>query len=103
MGEIFKICGFYNKKKGKIQWGVFEIWVVASFYKGTVEVTSYKRTQVIKIGIGTHPTKPAFQEKEGLQPPGFQTMQTADGKSSTDRLMGLFEKPPDMVLFDIPP
>jgi hypothetical protein len=101
LGEIFKICGFYNQKD-KFQWNVFGMWVVASFDKGTVEVSSYKKIQVIKIGIGTHPTKPASQEKEQLQPPTFR-MQTAEGKSSKDRLMGLFEKPPGTALFDTPP
>jgi len=103
LGEIFKICGFYNEKKGRMQWSIFEMWVVASFDKGTVEVSSYKRTKVLKIGVGTHPTKPASQEKEGLQPPSFRMQTAGEGKSSKDRLMGLFEKPPGTALFDKPP
>ena len=100
--EIFKICGFYNEKKGIMQWSVFRMWVVASFDKGTMEVTSYKRSEFIKIGTGTHPNKPASQVKDQLLPPSFR-MQTTEGQSSKNSLMGLFDKPPGRALFDTPP
>jgi hypothetical protein len=102
LGEILKICGFYNEKKGTFLWECFKMWVFASFDKGTVEATVYKKSQYIKIGTGTHPNKPAAQMKDNLQPPSFR-MQTAEGKSSKDSLMGLFEKPPGTALFDTPP
>jgi hypothetical protein len=39
--EIFKICGFYNEKRGAFLFRVFETWVAASFDTRTVEVTTY--------------------------------------------------------------
>lgn len=41
--EIFKICGFCNFKRGKFLWEEFSMWVVASFEKGTVEVTAFQK------------------------------------------------------------
>jgi hypothetical protein len=86
MVEILKICGFYNDTKGQMLWKDFEMWVDASFAKGTMEVASYQRKQLIKIGTGDHPIWPSSQEREKLDPPGFR-MQTKGGQSRKDSLM----------------
>jgi hypothetical protein len=39
--ETFKLCGFYNEKRGAFLFRVFETWVAASFETRTVEVTTY--------------------------------------------------------------
>ena len=46
--------------------------------------------------------RPSAQVQEKLEPPSFR-MQTAEGQSSKDSLLGLFEKPPGTALFDTPP
>jgi hypothetical protein len=75
--EIFKICGFYNEKRGAFLFRDFETWVAASFDKRTVEVTTYcfpesphKKIPLIKIGVGEHPCRPKAQLKK-LDPPRF--------------------------------
>jgi hypothetical protein len=94
MVEILKVCGFYNKK-GSFQLTVFQMWVTANFNRGTVEVTSFRRKAFIKIGLGEHPKRPLDQDKEKLDPPGFQMLAVGtEGKSSRDSLMRLFEESP---------
>jgi hypothetical protein len=107
--EIFKICGFYNEKKITFPWNDFDMWVAASFKKGTMEFTKCsspearnKKIPLLNLGTGTHPIWPGAQVKEKLDPPSFQ-MQSAEGQSSKDSLMALFGKPPGTALFDIPP
>jgi hypothetical protein len=73
MVDIFKICGFYNKKKGAFLFRVFEIWVAESFDVGTLTTFCYpgsphKKIPLIKIG----PSHPASQLKEKLDPPTFR-------------------------------
>jgi hypothetical protein len=53
--EIFKICGFYNDKKGVFLLAAFRTWIRATFEAGTVEVTVFRKTPLIKIGLGDHP------------------------------------------------
>jgi hypothetical protein len=61
-----------------------------------VEVTTFKRERLIKIGTGASPEKPASQSKEGLEPPKFRMRRiTAGGQGSQDSLMVLlFNKLP---------
>jgi hypothetical protein len=92
--EIFKICGFYNSKRSALLATVFKDWVAASFDLGTVEVTTFKKRTLIKIGCGESPKRPASQLAEGLTPPRFRMRSTTVGKSSMDSLMLLFKKPP---------
>jgi hypothetical protein len=99
--EIFKICGFYNEKRGAFLFRVFETWVAASFDTRTVEVTTYcfpespnKKIPLIKIGVGEHPCRPTAQLKEKLDPPRFRMQTDPKGQSSKDSLMLLFDKPP---------
>jgi hypothetical protein len=91
--EIFKMCGFYHLKRGTFQKSVFEMWVGATFARGTVEVTTYKKKGMIKLGHGEHPSRMLDQVKEKLDPPRFR-MLTADGqgKACKDSLMRLFDK-----------
>jgi hypothetical protein len=93
--EIFKVCGFYNMKRNCFLRTAFKAWVVATFDRGSVEFTDFQRQDMLKIGLGEHPCRPAEQLKEKLDPPRFQ-MLTADdeGKSSRDSLMRLFDKSP---------
>ncbi len=67
--EIFKICGFYRGGRRAFQRTIFETWVRSTFESGTVEVTTYKKQALIKIGHGEHPKRPADQVKENLDPP----------------------------------
>jgi hypothetical protein len=91
--EIFKICGFYNSnKKGTFLLTVFQSWVAASFETGTVEVTTFKKINLIKIGRGLQPERPASQFKEGLQAPLFRMPTDTEGQSNRDNLMLLFKK-----------
>jgi hypothetical protein len=93
--EIFKVCGFFNGRKGSFQSSVFKMWVSTNFERGTVEVTSFRRKDMIKIGVGEHPSRPLDQFKEKLDPPRFRMMTAGvEGKSSRDCLMRLFEKSP---------
>jgi hypothetical protein len=99
--EIFKICGFYNERRGAFLFRVFETWVAASFDTRTVEVTTYcfpesplKKMPLIKIGVGEHPHRPAAQLNEKLDPPRFRMQTDPKGQSSKDSLMLLFDKPP---------
>jgi hypothetical protein len=41
--EILKICGFYQARKGvlQFQFRLFEMWVAGTFERKTVEVTTY--------------------------------------------------------------
>lgn len=96
--EIFKMCGFYHLKRGTFQKSVFEMWVGATFARGTVEVTTYKKKGMIKLGHGEHPSRMLDQVKEKLDPPRFR-MLTADGqgKACKDSLMRLFDKSPNMA------
>jgi hypothetical protein len=87
--EIFKICGFYNEKRGAFLFRVFETWVAASFDTRTMQVTTYcfpesphTKILLIKIGVGEHHCRPKAQLKEKLD------------QSSKDSLMLLFDKPP---------
>jgi hypothetical protein len=91
---IFKICGFYNEKKGVFLLAAFRTWVAATFEPKTVEVTSFRKKPLIKIGRGSHPRRPTDQLKENLDPPRFR-MQTVAGQGnmSKDSLMSLFDKP----------
>jgi hypothetical protein len=93
---IFKLCGFYNSKKSAFLGTDFEVWVAASFDAGTMEVTTFKRERLIKIGTGASPEKPASQSKEGLEPPKFRMRRiTAGGQGSQDSLtVLLFNKLP---------
>jgi hypothetical protein len=72
--KIFMICGFYNLKSGHrtFQRTNFETWVHATFERGAVEVTLFKKKTLIKIGHGEHPKRWSDQEKEKLDPPRFQ-------------------------------
>jgi hypothetical protein len=99
--EIFKICGFYNEKRGAFLFRVFETWVSASFDTRTVKVTTscfpeppHKKTPLIKIGVGEHPCRPKAQLKEKLDPPRFRMQTDPKGQLSKDNLMLLFDKPP---------
>jgi hypothetical protein len=70
--KIFKTCGFYNLKRGTFQLSVFEMWVHATFERGTVKVTTYKKKGMIKIGHGEHPSCWMLdQVREKLNPPRF--------------------------------
>jgi hypothetical protein len=69
--EIFKMCGFYHLKRGTFQRYVFEMWVGATFERGTVKVTTYEKKGVIKIGHGEHLSWMLDQVKEKLNPPRF--------------------------------
>jgi hypothetical protein len=59
---------------------VFKIWVAVSFDVRTVEVAAFcypgsphKRTPLVKIGLGEHPSHPAASQlKEKLGPPIFR-------------------------------
>ncbi len=90
---IFKICGFFNNKKGFFLQAAFRTWVASTFEARTVEVTSFRKKALIKIGLGNHPRRPTDQWKDNLDPPRFR-MQTAagPGKTSKDSLMSLFDK-----------
>jgi hypothetical protein len=91
---IFKICGFYNEKKGVFLLAAFRTWVAATFEPKTVEVTSFRKKPLIKIGRGSHPRRPTDQLKENLDPPRFRMQTVAgQGKLSKDSLMNLFHKP----------
>jgi hypothetical protein len=82
--EIFKVCRFYNEQKGSFQLTVFKTWDSVLFERGTVEVTSFWRKDMIKIGLGEHPSWPLDQFKEKLDPPRFRMMTAgAEGKSSS--------------------
>jgi hypothetical protein len=90
--EIFKICGFYNDKKQVFLLAAFRTWIAASFEAGAVEVTSFRKKSLIKIGLGDHPRRPADQLKEKLDPPRFR-MQTAGGEGERNKsFMKLFDK-----------
>ena len=91
--EVFKICGFYHNKRSCLKSTVFREWAVASFDVGTVEVSTFKKRTVIKIGMGDFPKRPASQLDEGLEPPKFRMQSTTEGQSSKDSLMLLFNKP----------
>jgi hypothetical protein len=74
---IFKICGFYNEKRDTFQWTAFETWAGVTFERGTVEVTTFcftgsnRKESLIKIGLEGHPSWPADQVKEMLDPSRF--------------------------------
>jgi hypothetical protein len=49
----------------------------ASFDSGTVELTTFKRRPLIKIGMGDAPKRPASQLEEALEPPArFRMLST---------------------------
>ena len=101
--EILKVCGFHNKK-GSFQKAVFKMWIGANFGRGTVECTSFRRKDIIKIGLGEHPSRPVDQWKEKLDPPRFRMLTAGtEGKSSRDSLMRLFEKSPGTPTIESPP
>jgi hypothetical protein len=78
--------GLYNLKRGTFQWSVFEIvWVRATFERGTVEVTTYKKKDLIKIGHGEHPGWMLDQVKKKLDPPRFQMLTAHDGQGNQAR------------------
>jgi hypothetical protein len=87
------MCGFYHLKRGTFQQFIFEMWVGATFERGAVKVTTYKKKGMIKIGHGEHPYRMLDQVKEKLNPPRFR-MLTADGqgKACKDSMMRLFDK-----------
>jgi hypothetical protein len=78
--EIFKTCGFYKKKmRGTFQWTASETWFSVTFERGAVEVTTFyfeesnKKESLIMIVfvLVGHPSQPAYQVKEKLDPPRF--------------------------------
>ena len=48
--EIFKICDFYNSTM-TFRMIAFRAWIVDSFDLGTVELTTFSKRNLIKIGI----------------------------------------------------
>jgi hypothetical protein len=96
MVKIFKACGFYHIKKGTFARTAFKTWVTASFPTGTVEFSSFRRKDLLKLGLGEHPSRPSDQLKENLDPPRFRMTTTTDveGLSSRDSLMRLFDTSP---------
>ncbi len=84
--EIFKVCGFHNKK-GSFQKAGFKMWVDANFKRGSVEFTAYRKKDILKIGLGEHPSRPVDQWKEKLDPPRFRMLTAGtEGNSSRDSL-----------------
>jgi hypothetical protein len=69
---IFKICGFYNKKKGFFLLAAFRTWFATTFEAKTVEMTSFRKKPLIKIDLGSHPCRSTDQLKENLDPPRFR-------------------------------
>ena len=93
--EILTVCGFYNVKRGTFLRTAFKMWVGITFERGGVEYTQYKRDALLKIGLGDHPSRPVDQWKENLDPPRFRMLTAgAEGISSRDNLMCLFDKTP---------
>jgi hypothetical protein len=84
--DIFEICGFYNKKISGFLPTDFQQWLAASFDSGTVEVTSFKKTTLIKIGKRIASKKPTSQKGEPLR---FRIRNTPEAKSSRDSLLKL--------------
>jgi hypothetical protein len=106
MVEIYKICGFYNEKLGRVILNKFDMWIGASFGKGTVEFTMFKKAAYIKIGHGIHPLTPKAQMNQSMPPPKFRVQtkgQTQEGQSSKNSLMQLFHTPHGTALFDKAP
>jgi hypothetical protein len=94
--DVFEICGFYNKKRSAFLSTDFQHWLAASFDSGTVEVTSFKKTTLIKIAKGIDPTKPASQKGE---PPRFRMRNTPVAKSSRDSLLKLLSFSIDSTVY----
>jgi hypothetical protein len=67
----FKICGFYNDKKGIFLLAAFRKWVAATFEASIVEVTLFRKKPFTKIGLGNHPQWPEDQLKENMDPSRF--------------------------------
>jgi hypothetical protein len=90
--EIFKVCGFHNKK-GSFQKADFKMWVWANFERRSVKIKLFHRKDIIKIVLGEHPSCPMDQWEEELDLPRFQMLTVcAEGEPSRDSLMHLFSK-----------
>jgi hypothetical protein len=73
---IYRYCGFYNVKRNCFSDTVFQ-----GFIHGLnvpISITRYKNPTIkicsllIKIGQGSHPSKPLHQVKDHLQPPNHR-------------------------------
>jgi hypothetical protein len=84
--EIFKICGFYNEKRGAFLFRVFESLVATSFGSDSILFprVATQKIPLIKIGVGEHPCRPKAQLK----------LKDFESRLSKDSLMLLFDKPP---------
>jgi hypothetical protein len=60
-----------EERRPAFQRTTFETWVRANFERGAVEIATFKKETLIKIGHGEHPKWPSVQEKEKLDPPRF--------------------------------
>jgi hypothetical protein len=99
---IFKICGFFNDKKGVFLLSIFRTWAAATFEARTVEVTIFRKKPLIKIGLGNHPQWPMDQLKDNLDPPRFRMqIPPGQGKLSKDSLLNLFGDKPSQTLCSV--